>query len=78
MEKTKKKRIGHFLQNCPDLQGIANDFTPEMFTVQGIEVLGTPLGTDVYVRAFVTQNCIKITRDVEKVEPLTDEFTHFR
>jgi hypothetical protein len=37
-----------------DLQVIANDFTPEMFTVQVIEVLGTPVDTDVYVRDFVT------------------------
>ena len=49
-----------------------------MFTVQGIEVLGTPLGTDVYIRNFLTQNCIKIIRDVEKLEPLTDDFTHFQ
>jgi hypothetical protein len=49
-----------------------------MFTVQGIEVLGTPLGTDVYIRDFMAQNCLKITRDVEKFEPLTDGFTHFQ
>ena len=55
----------HFLQNDPDLQDIANDFTPEMFSVQGIEVLGTPLGTDVYIRDFVAQNCIKIIRSVD-------------
>jgi hypothetical protein len=72
------ERAQHFLQNDPDLQGIANDFTTVMFTVQGIEVLGTPLGTDVYVRNFVAQNCIKITRDVEKLEPLTDGFIHFQ
>ncbi len=42
------ERAQYFLQNEPDLQGIANDFTPEMFSVEGIEVLGTPLGTDVY------------------------------
>jgi hypothetical protein len=72
------ERGQHFLQNDPDLQGIANDFTQEMFTVQGIEVLGTPLDTDVYVRIFVDQNCIKITRDVEKLEPLTDGFIHFQ
>ncbi len=52
----------------PDLQGIANDFTPEMFTVQGIELLGAPLGTDVYIRDFVAQNCVKMLRDVEKLE----------
>jgi hypothetical protein len=72
------ERAQYFLQNDPDLQGIANDFTPEMFTVQGIEVLGTPLVTDVYIRNFVAQNCVKITRDVEKLEPLTDVFTHFQ
>jgi hypothetical protein len=72
------ERDQHFLQRDPELQGIANDFTQEMFTVQGIEVLGTPLDTDVYVRIFVDQNCIKITRDVEKLEPLTDGFIHFQ
>jgi hypothetical protein len=72
------ERGQHFLQNDPDLQGIANDFTQEMFTVQGIKVLGTPLGTDLYVRNFVAQNCIKITRDVEKLEPLSDGFIHFQ
>ena len=46
--------------------------------VQDIEVQGTLLVTDVYVRNFVTQNCIKITRDVEKFEPLTDGFIHFQ
>jgi hypothetical protein len=40
-----------------------------MFTVQGIEVLGTPSVTDLYVRNFVTQNYIKVTSDVENLEP---------
>jgi hypothetical protein len=31
-----------------------------------------------YVRKFVAQNYIKITRDVEKLEPLTDGFIHFQ
>jgi len=38
---------------------------PEMFTVEVIEVLGTPLGTDVYIRDFVAQNCVKIMSYVE-------------
>jgi hypothetical protein len=63
------ERDQRFLQNDPDLQGITNDFTPEMFTVQVIEVLGTPLVTDVYVKDSVVQKCIKITRDVKKLEP---------
>jgi hypothetical protein len=37
------ERAQYFLQTHPDLQVIANDFTPEMFTATGIEVLGTPI-----------------------------------
>ena len=45
-------------------------------TVEGIEVLGTPLGTDTYIKAYMAQNCLKIIRDVEKHDPLTDGFVH--
>jgi hypothetical protein len=72
------ERDQYFLQTDLDLQDIANDFTPEMFTVKGIEVLGTPLDTHVYIRDFVDQNCIKAIWDVEKFEPLTRDFTHFQ
>ena len=47
-----------------------------MFTTTGIEVLGTPIGSNAHIKDFVAQNCIKIMRDVEKLEPLTDGFTH--
>jgi hypothetical protein len=72
------ERAQYFLQTDPDLQGIANDFTPEIFTVTGIEVLGTPIGSNAYIKDFVAQNCIKIMRDVGKLEPMTDGFTHFQ
>ena len=72
------ERVQHFLRTDPELQVISNDFTPEMFTVEVIEVLGTPLVTEGYIKNFVAQNCIKIIRDVEKLEPLTDGFTHFQ
>jgi hypothetical protein len=72
------ERAQHFLQTDPALQHMANDFTPEMFTVEGIEVLGTPIGTEGYIKNFVTQNCVKIVRDIEKLEPLTDGLTHFQ
>ena len=60
------ERAQYYLQTDPDLQGIANDFTPEMFTATGFEVLGTPIGTDAYIKDFVAQNSIKIMRDVER------------
>ncbi len=61
------ERAQYFLQTDPDLQGIANDFTPEMFTATGIEVLGTLIGSIAYIKDFVAQNCIKIIRDVDKL-----------
>jgi hypothetical protein len=48
------ERAQHFLQSDPGLQHMANEFTPEMFTVEGIEVLGTPIGTESYIKNFVT------------------------
>ena len=72
------ERTQPFLRTDPALQHMANDFTPEMFTVEGIEVLGTPIGTEGYIKNFVAQNCVKIIRDIEKLEPLTDGFTHFQ
>ncbi len=67
-----------FFGTIPAILHLAREFTQEMFTVEGIEVLGTPIGTDVYIRNFVAQNCLKIVRDIEKLEPLTDGFTHFQ
>jgi len=72
------ERAQHFLQSDPGLQHMANEFTPEMFTVEGIEVLGTPIGTESYIKNFVALNCVKIMRDIEKLEPLTDGLTHFQ
>ena len=49
-----------------------------MFTVEGIEVLGTPIGNEGYIKNFLAQNCVKIMRDIEKLEPLTDGLSHFQ
>ena len=49
-----------------------------MFSVKGIEVLGTPIGTDIYIKEYVMDNCLKIIRDTEKNDPLTDGFVHFQ
>ncbi len=72
------ERTQYFLQTDPDLEVIVNDFTREMFTTTGIEVLGTPVGSNAYIKDFVAQKCIKIMWDVDKFEPLTDGFTHFQ
>ena len=65
-------RARFLLQNDPNLQDIYQDFIPDMFSVEGIEVLGTPIDTDTYIKTYVTQNCLKI----KKHDPLTDGFVH--
>ena len=72
------QRAQFFLQNDPSLQGIAHDFTSNMFSVEGIEILGTPLGTDIYIKNYVQNNCLKIINDAGKHDPLTDGFVHFQ
>ncbi len=66
------ERSQNFLQNDFILQ--CRMISPPMFSVQGIEVLGTPLGTDAYIKEFVAHNSVKITSNVEKFEPITDCF----
>ncbi len=41
-------------------------------------MLWTSIGTDSYIKNFVAENSIKIMKDVETLEPLTDAFTHFQ
>ena len=71
-------RAKHFLDNDPDLQEIAIDIMPEMFTTEGIEILGTPVGTDRFIQTQVFQNCLKIMTDIAKHEPLDDGLVHFQ
>jgi hypothetical protein len=49
-----------------------------MFSVQGIEVQGTPLGTDTYIQEFLAHNCIKIPNYIHLLESITDGFVQFQ
>jgi hypothetical protein len=55
-----------------------HDFTFNMFSVKGIEILGTPIGTEIYIKEYVHHNCLKIIKDEDKHDPLTDGFVHFQ
>jgi hypothetical protein len=50
----------------------------DMFTTEGIEVLGTPVGIDRYIQTFVAQKCLQIMQDVGKHAILTDGFVHIQ
>ena len=46
------ERAKHFLDTDPDLADIAHHFTRDMFTTEGIEVLGTPVGNDRFIQTL--------------------------
>jgi hypothetical protein len=62
------QRVAFFLQNDPSLQDIVYDFTFNMLSVEGIEILGTPIGTDIYIKEYVQNNCLKIINDVVNLD----------
>ena len=73
------------MQNDPNLQDIAQDFTLDMFSVEGIALWRVLKywgphkhlsQSDTYMKSYVPQNCLKIIRDVEKHDLLTDGFVH--
>ena len=71
-------RAKHFIDTDPDLQKNTQDITLDMFTTEGIEILGTPVGTDRFIQKHVAQNCLKIMEDIAKHEPLDDGLVHFQ
>jgi hypothetical protein len=70
------ERAKHFLDTDPDLADIDHHFTRYMFTTEGIEVLGTPVGKDRFIQSFVAQNCLKIMGDIGKHVCITDGVAH--
>ncbi len=66
----------HFLDIDPDLADIVHHFTSDMFTTEGIEVVGTPVDNDRFIQTFVSQNCLKIIEDIGKHDCLTDDLVH--
>ena len=51
-----------FLENDLSLQDITDDFNFNMFSVEDIEILETPIVTDIYIQEYVQRNCLKIIR----------------
>ena len=60
-----------FFSSTQTFKKITQDFTLDMFTVSTVG------DNDIYIKNFVTENCLKIMTDIGKHEPLTDGLVHF-
>ncbi len=48
------------------------------FCPEGFIVIGVPIGTDAFIRSFVSTTCRDIIEDVEKLDTIQDGFIHFQ
>ena len=53
-------------------------FIKDSFCPEGFIGIGVPIGTDAFVRTFVTKTCRDIIDDVEKLDAIQDGFIHYQ
>ncbi len=57
---------------------LSADLALPSFCPEGFVGIGVPIGTDIFVRDFVTKTCRDIIDDVEKLDTIQDGFIHFQ
>ena len=67
-----------FINNSPELIHLTGEFSLDSFLPDGFVGIGVPIGTDNFVRQFVTKKCRDIIEDVEKLDVIEDSFIHFQ
>jgi hypothetical protein len=66
------------MQVTPSIAHLSNDILLDSFCPEGFVGVGVPIGTDAFVRSFVTKKCRDIIDDVEKLDVIQDGFIHFQ
>ncbi len=56
------------MQVTPSITHLSNDILLDSFCPEGFVGVGVPIGTDAFVRSFVTKKCRDIIDDVEKLD----------
>ncbi len=60
------------------LTHLRTDIALDSFCPDGLVGIGVPVGTDTFVRNFVTKTCRNTIDDVEKLDSIQDGFIHFQ
>ena len=66
------------IQGTPTLFHLSGDVTIGSFCPEGFVGIGVSIGTDTFVRNFVTKTCRVIIDDVEKLDSIQDGFIHYQ
>jgi hypothetical protein len=66
------------IQVTPSIDHLSNDILLDSFCPEGFVGIGVPIGTDAFVWSFVVKKSRDIIDDVEKLDPIQDDFIHFQ
>jgi hypothetical protein len=66
------------MEATPTLTHLNNDVLLDSFCPEGFIGIGVPIGTDAFVRSFVSKTCRDIIDDVEKLDTIQDGFIHYQ
>ena len=69
--------VQNIIQVTPTLFHLSGDVTIGSFCPEGFVGIGVPIGTDTFVRNFVTKTCRSIIDDVEKLDSIQDGFLNY-
>ena len=67
-----------FINATPQLTQLTGEVSLDSFHPDGFVGIGVPIGTDTFVRQFVTKTCRDIIEDVEKLDAIEDGFIHYQ
>ena len=62
----------------PALTHLMVDISLASFCPEGFVGIGVPIGTDTFVRNFISKTCRGIIDDVEKLDAIQDGFIHYQ
>jgi hypothetical protein len=66
------------MEETPTLTHLTNEVLLDSFYPEGFIVIDVQIGTDAFVRSFVTKTCRDIIDDVEKLDVIQDGFIHYQ
>jgi hypothetical protein len=67
-----------FIQATPQLTQLSGEVSLDSFLPYGFVGIGVPIGTDTFVKQFVSKTCRDIIEDVEKLDDIQDCFIHYQ
>jgi hypothetical protein len=70
--------VHDFMNDTSQLTQLSGEVSLDSFHTDDFVHIGVTIGTDTFVRKFVSKTCRDIIEDVEKLDAIEDDFIHFQ